>query len=167
MLVLCASIHLWGASSARVCFCLFLKTFSKYPESEVCKFWNASWRDWPLPDCFQLRVEFEDSSLRSCFPVFEAWTSLCSFVGNTSLLVRFKFIGFGFATADPSFKLLSCPLFNMALCFLIGSERKLLNWLQVNIENSMMLNRRRRWFHSSRVKLTLVGMSASWFLVST
>ena len=30
-----------------------------------------------------------------------------------------------------------------------------------------MLNKRWRWFHSSRVKLTLISMSASWFLVST
>ena len=30
-----------------------------------------------------------------------------------------------------------------------------------------MLNKRRRWVHSSRVKLALVSMSASWFLVST
>ena len=31
----------------------------------------------------------------------------------------------------------------------------------------MMLNKRRRWCHSSRVKLPLVRMSASWFRVST
>ena len=55
----------------------------------------------------------------------------------------------------------------MALCFPIGSERKLQKWLQENIEKLIMLNKRRRWFHSSRVKLALVSMSASWFLVST
>ena len=31
----------------------------------------------------------------------------------------------------------------------------------------MMFNKRRRWFHSSRVKFPLVNISASWFLVST
>ena len=31
----------------------------------------------------------------------------------------------------------------------------------------IMLNKGRRWFHSSRVKLPLFDMSASWFLVST
>ena len=31
----------------------------------------------------------------------------------------------------------------------------------------LILNKRRRWFHSSRVKLPFVRMSASWFLVST
>ena len=51
--------------------------------------------------------------------------------------------------------------------FTIGRERKLLKRLQENIEKIMMLNKRRRWFHSPRVKLTLVSMSASWFLVST
>ena len=29
-----------------------------------------------------------------------------------------------------------------------------------------MLNKHKRWFHSSRVKFPLVSMSASWFLVS-
>ena len=36
----------------------------------------------------------------------------------------------------------------MTLCFPIGSERKLLKWLQENIEKLMMLNKRRRWFHA-------------------
>ena len=31
----------------------------------------------------------------------------------------------------------------------------------------MIFNKGRRWFHSSRVKLPLVDMSASWFVVST
>ena len=30
----------------------------------------------------------------------------------------------------------------------------------------LILNKRKRWFHSSRVKFPLVSMSASWFLVS-
>ena len=32
-----------------------------------------------------------------------------------------------------------------------------------NIDQFMMFNKRRRWFHTSRVKLPLVNMSASWF----
>ena len=55
---------------------------------------------------------------------------------------------------------------DMALCFLIGSERKLLKWLQENIEKFMMLNIRRRWFHSTREK-NFLWLTASWFLVST
>ena len=45
-----------------------------------------------------------------------------------------------------------------------STERK---WLRENIEHFMMLNRRRRFHCSSRVKLPLVNMSASWFLAST
>ena len=83
------------------------------------------------------------------------------------MLERFKFIGFGFATTDSSFKLLSWNLSEMAHCFLIGSERKLLRWRQENTGNFMMFNKRRRWFHSSRVMFLLVNMFASWFLMST
>ena len=44
-------------------------------------------------------------------------------------------------------------------CFAIVSEQTAeLKWL--------ILNKHNRWFHSSRVKLPLVRMSASWFLVS-
>ena len=39
--------------------------------------------------------------------------------------------------------------------------------MQENIKKFMVFNKRRRWSHSSRVKLPLVDMSASWFLVST
>ena len=46
-------------------------------------------------------------------------------------------------------------------------RKKFPKWLQENIEKLSMLNKRRRWFHSSREKLSLVRMSASLFLVST
>ena len=71
------------------------------------------------------------------------------------------------ASVSPSVNLHWESLLDMALCFPIGSERKLLEWLQENIEKLMMLNKRRRRFHASRVKLPLVSMSASWFSVST
>ena len=48
-------------------------------------------------------------------------------------------IDFGFAIGEPSLEVASWPLFDMALCFPIGSERKLLNWLQENIEKIIML----------------------------
>ena len=86
--------------------------------------------------------------------------SLCE--GIFLMLERFKFIGFGFATADPSVKLLSRTLFDMAHCFLIGSERNVLRWLQENTGKFMMCNKRRRRFHSSCVKFPLVNMYASW-----
>ena len=44
------------------------------------------------------------------------------------------------------------------------------NWTEVAAwehPKLMMLNKRRRWFHSSRMKLPFVNVSASWFLVST
>ena len=41
------------------------------------------------------------------------------------------------------------------------------NGCKRTLEKLSMLNKRRRWFHSSREKLSLVRMSASWFLVST
>ena len=87
-----------------------------------------------------------------------AQVSLC--LGRQNL--ENKHADLGFATASPSWVFPSWALFDMVLCFLF--ERK---WLQENIETFMMLNRRRRWFHSSRVKWLLVNMSASWFLVST
>ena len=40
-------------------------------------------------------------------------------------------------------------------------------WVQLAELKMLILNKRRRWFHSSRVKLPSVSMSASWFLVST
>ena len=43
-------------------------------------------------------------------------------------------IGFGFAIGEPSLEVASWPLFDMALCFPLGSERKLLKRLQENIE---------------------------------
>ena len=42
-------------------------------------------------------------------------------------------------------------------------DRILLNWLQENIEKRIIWNKRRRWSHSSRVKFSLVNMSASCF----
>ena len=58
----------------------------------------------------------------------------------------------GFTTAELSLDVLSWALLDMT---------------QENIEKFMMFNKRRRWSHSSRVKLPLVILSASWFLVST
>ena len=49
-------------------------------------------------------------------------------VRSTRILWKFldtKFIGLGFATAEPSPEVPSCTLFDMALCFLFERE-----WLQ-------------------------------------
>ena len=77
--------------------------------------------------------------------------SLTSSDGIFLMLERFKFIS----------------LFDMTHCFLIRSERNLPRWLQENTGQFMMFNKRRRWFHSSRVRFPLVNMSMSLFLVST
>ena len=61
-------------------------------------------------------------------------------------------IGFDFAVTLSS-PASCCVLFDIALRLLME-----LKWL--------MLNKHKRWFHSSRVKFPLVSMSASWFLVS-
>ena len=61
-------------------------------------------------------------------------------------------IGFDFAVTLSS-PASCCVLFDIALRLLME-----LKWL--------MLNKHKRWFHSSRVKSPLVSMSASWFLVS-
>ena len=56
--------------------------------------------------------------LKSCGGFFLALSGLC----NTRLM---GFIGFGFSKDEPSLEVASCPLFDMALCFPITSERKL------------------------------------------
>ena len=101
-----------------------------------------------------LQVDRISQILRRIFPLRNTKLSGLVFAG---------IIGCGFATGEPSLEVASWPLFDMALCFPIGSERKLLKWLQENVEKFIMLHKRRRWFHSSRVKLTFVKMSAICF----
>ena len=73
--------------------------------------------------------------------------------GSLTLQRETKFIiGSDFAVT------LSSPE-SFCVLFDITSEQSVkLKWL--------MLNKHKRWFHSSRVKFPLVSMSASWFLVS-
>ena len=66
---------------------------------------------------------------------------------------------------EPSFEVVFWPRFDMALWS--SKKKKTLKWLQEYIEKPIMLNKRRRWFYSSREKLPLVRTAASWFLVST
>ena len=120
------------------------------------------------PICFSSAFPWLAGSLRSFGGFFLASNGLCStrFMGLDFDIAGL--VGSGFAIGEPSLDVASCLFFAMAaLCFLIGSESKLLKWLQENIEKFKMLNKRRRWFHSWRVKLPLVSMSTSWFSVST
>ena len=76
-----------------------------------------------------------------------------STLGSLTRHLDTKFvIGFDFAVTLSS-PASSCVLFDIALHLLME-----LKW--------PMLNKRKRWFHSSRVKFPLVSMSESWFLVS-
>ena len=90
---------------------------------------------------------------KSCGGFFLALNGLCKTRFMHLDFATAEFVGFGFAIGEPSLEVASCPLFHMARCFLIGSERKLLEWLQENIEKFMMFIKRRRLLHSSRMKL--------------
>ena len=75
--------------------------------------------------------------------------------------VRFFAVGFDFATIlSSSFR--SCTLFAIVLVQLVNLKF----WAQQRELKWLMLNKWRRWFHSSRVELPLVKMSASWCVVS-
>ena len=123
--------------------------------------------------CFQTHVETPPCSA-SAFPGLsesliscgESFFALNTLYGAKLLGLGFditKFIDLGFAIAELSLEVPSCPFFDIALsprCFLFERNK----WPQENIGKFTMSNKRRRWFHSSRVKLPLVNMSASWFL---
>ena len=85
------------------------------------------------PPCSALAFTGLLDSLKSCGEFFLALKRLC----DTKLIglgfAIAKFIGLGFAIAEPS-PAVSCPLFDMALCFLF--ERK--KWLRENVERFIM-----------------------------
>ena len=74
---------------------------------------------------------------------------------NTYRLRQFTHLGFAIAELSPEVP--SCPLFDLALstrCFLTERHKR----LQEIIGRFIMFNQWRRWFHSSRVKLPLVNV---------
>ena len=75
----------------------------------------------------------------------------------------------GFATADPSFRLLSWTLFDIHGALLLDRFRKIIVKMATGkqLKDLWFLTKKRRRFYSYRVKFLLVNMSASWFLVST
>ena len=113
----------------------------------------ASISGLPVPVCCtfnELRGTFWLSEL-----VFSGFSDAveASTVGSFTRHLDTKFvIGFDFAVTLSS-PASSCVLFDIALTLLME-----LNW--------PMLNKHKRWFHSSRVIFPLVSMSTSWFLVS-
>ena len=113
----------------------------------------ASITGFPVPVCCtfnELRTTFwlPDLVLPGFSDAFEASTvwSLTQHL-DTKFVIGFDF---GVTLSSPAS---SCVLFDIALTLLME-----LKWL--------MLNKHKRWFHSSRVKFPLVSMSSSWFLVS-
>ena len=62
-----------------------------------------------------------------------------------------------FDVSNMRFSLLASISFN-----LVWRELFELKWLDEYFEMSVILNKRRRWFHSSRVTLLIVNMSAIW-----
>ena len=76
-------------------------------------------------------------------------------------------VGRDFATTRSS-SFSPCRLFCLSrIDKAVGSSSLLLKWLQESIELLMIFNERRRWCHSSRVKLPFVRRSANWFRVPT
>ena len=107
-------------------------------------------------------------------PTFTRLTRDPDLCGETSSLhwpCITTLVALAFATGDLSLEFVSCPRFDMAPItqrWLVWQrERKLLRWLPECVGQLMMLNKHKRWFHSSLEKLPLVRMSASWFWVST
>ena len=68
--------------------------------------------------------------------------------------------------SELSLEVLSWLIFDVALCLPFEREREKKK-LRENVEKFMIFNKCKRLSLSSRVKLPLVRMSASWFLVST
>ena len=155
----CSSLCVWSWPS-RILFPAPIGTFS-------CR---LAW-EYPISDFEADRMLFPaaiSTSFRSS--VFTGLTrdpKLCEEISSL-LGSRATMHDLAFAIGEPSFEGVFWPLFDIALCFLIwSSQRKSMKWPQEYAEKLKLLNKRRRWFHSSREKHPLARMSASWVLVST
>ena len=150
-----ASFALDHSSCAKLTFLILLRCQSPYyrfpllrrPSFDNIPFWVAWWvcvyngspRSFML---LSLRAQ-RKKTFMSGFP---------STFGSLALYRETKFIiGFDFAVTLSS-PASSCVLFDITSRLLMELKR-------------LMLNKHKRWFHSSRVKFLLVRMSASWFLV--
>ena len=156
---LLSSLCVWSWSS-RTLFPTAIGTFS-------CR---LAW-EYPISDLVADRLLFpaaiSTSVLSSVFSGLARYPKLCEEISSL-LGSRATRHGLAFAIGEPSFEVVFWPRFDMVLCFLTwSSERKSLKCLQQYIEKLIMLSKQRRWFQTSREKLSLVRMSARWFLVST
>ena len=80
-------------------------------------------------------------------------------------LTRFAFAGIirlGFAIGEPSLEVVSWRPFDMALCFPIESERKLLKWLQENMVSTYLI-----WIFGSKSILSNNQSSATLWVLDT
>ena len=129
-----------------------------------CLSWEFKAECWLMSrtGCQMLVETLPCSSL--VFPGFLESLILCGeFFLALNKLWDTRFIGLDFAIGEPSLEVLFWLLFAMARCFQFERKKR----LRENVEKFMIFNKPRRWFHSSLVKLPLINMSASWFLVPT
>ena len=143
-----------------ICRGKFLRHFS-HQTAKVCIF-QLSLRTWRcvrfwISSCPRVRFPCR------CFEYPWAFStqSGASRMRNSRLDVRFIAVGFEFPTILSS-SFCSCILFAVVL----GKLVKLKFWSQQVELKWMMVNKLRKMFHSSHVKLPLVNMTASWCLVS-
>ena len=123
---------------------------------------SASLEDSTLRRVLNFFFPLHQVSLNLSIPgLFDAIGSFADEELTETVEDRFVTVGFDFATSLSS-SFCSCMMFAIVLVQLIKLE-----FLAQQVElKLLMLNKWRRLFHSSRVKLPLVAMSASWCLVS-
>ena len=141
-----------------------LAPISRYLEKDchLCTIENLtlSFRFWPRPDLSMLeRSEFQLN------PQFTGLYDIPEYNMGDRFAVKLldvKLTDLDVATTSSSPVFLSCiVLFDMVFGFSNES-----NWLRENIEKFMMLHKRRRLFHSARVKLPLVNNVSELFFLS-
>ena len=161
--------------------CKNWKTFVMYWWFVYFMFWNSV-LGVAVCACFLMLVwlpcrssTFSGStgSLKSCGGFSLSLDGLCD--ARLTGLAFARIIGFGFVMGEPSLEVASWPLIDMALCVPIGSERKLLKWLQENIEKLIKIEQTRKTVpfvtrktpHSQHVsKLVLMSTYLIWIFGS-
>ena len=152
------SLHLQTHHSAPVSWC------TQHGLSSCCHSWECVVVSWLLSRTSFLSLHETELWSNSWFPgLFEAPESFGEVCFAFRRFLHTKLIGLGFATAEPSSVFLSWAFFDMVLCSLF--ERKMA--ARKTPRNSWCSTIKEDAPHSSRVKIPLVNMSASWCLVST
>ena len=136
-------------------------TIKYWSQSRVHSFFESNWcgrKNVVFFCCLQINVSgriLNDKFTRTCFSILHLVdsSSLCDL---WEPLHGFSIPNFSLGSIWQQLFLhhSSCVLFDIA-------------WEQLGGLKRLMLNRHRRWFHSSRVKFPLFRMYACWVLVST